>query len=69
LVDSIPDLGRESHILAGEPASPLNPPSGCAFNPRCPISIDTCSDAQLDVRLEGRPGSDHQVACIERKVS
>ncbi|MET0704118.1 MAG: ABC transporter ATP-binding protein [Mycobacterium sp.] len=69
LVDSIPDLGRESHILAGEPASPLNPPSGCAFNPRCPISIDTCSDTQLDVRLEGRPGSNHQVACIERKVS
>lgn len=69
LVDSIPDLGRESHVLPGEPASPLSPPSGCAFHPRCPVAIDTCSDTQLDVRLEGAPGRPHQVACIERKAS
>jgi peptide/nickel transport system ATP-binding protein len=69
LVDSIPDLGRESRVLAGEPASPLSPPSGCAFNPRCPIAVDTCADPQLDVRLEGIPGNPHQVACIERKAS
>ncbi|MGX9790642.1 dipeptide ABC transporter ATP-binding protein [Mycobacterium sp. MMS18-G62] len=68
LVDSIPDLGRESGVLAGEPASPLSPPSGCAFHPRCPISIDTCSGAELDVRLEGSPGNPHQVACIERRA-
>jgi peptide/nickel transport system ATP-binding protein len=68
LVDSIPDLGRESHILAGEPASPLSPPDGCAFHPRCPIAIDACGDAELDVRLEGFPGHPHQVACIERKA-
>jgi peptide/nickel transport system ATP-binding protein len=69
LVDSIPDLDRESRVLAGEPASPLSPPTGCAFHPRCPIAVDTCSDGQLDVRLEGSPGSPHQVACIERKAS
>lgn len=69
LVDSIPDLDRESRVLAGEPASPLSPPTGCAFHPRCPIAIDTCSDTQLDVRLEGVPGDPHQVACIERKAS
>jgi peptide/nickel transport system ATP-binding protein len=69
LVDSIPDLGRESRVLPGEPASPLSPPSGCAFHPRCPVAIDTCSESQLDVRLEGAPGSPHQVACIERKAS
>jgi peptide/nickel transport system ATP-binding protein len=68
LVDSIPDLGRESRVLPGEPASPLSPPTGCAFHPRCPIAIDTCSDGQLDMRLEGAPGSPHQVACIERKA-
>ncbi|WP_123023930.1 dipeptide ABC transporter ATP-binding protein [Mycolicibacterium stellerae] len=68
LVDSIPDLGRESRVLPGEPASPLSPPTGCAFHPRCPISIDTCSDTELDVRLEGIPGDPHQVACIERKA-
>ncbi|PRC42650.1 peptide ABC transporter ATP-binding protein, partial [Mycobacterium sp. ITM-2017-0098] len=68
LVDSIPDLGRESHILAGEPASPLSPPDGCAFHPRCPIAVDACSGTELDVRLEGFPGHPHQVACIERKA-
>ena len=56
LVDSIPDLGRESRVLPGEPASPLSPPDGCAFHPRCPIVVDTCSGAELDVRLEGHPG-------------
>jgi peptide/nickel transport system ATP-binding protein len=69
LVDSIPDLGRESRVLPGEPASPLSPPPGCAFHPRCPIAVDTCSERQLDVRLEGVPGNPHQVACIERKAS
>jgi peptide/nickel transport system ATP-binding protein len=68
LVDSIPDLGRESGVLPGEPASPLSPPSGCAFHPRCAISIDTCSGPELDVRLEGLPGNPHQVACIERRA-
>jgi peptide/nickel transport system ATP-binding protein len=68
LVDSIPDLGRESRVLPGEPASPLSPPTGCAFHPRCPIVIDTCSGSELDVRLEGHPGNPHQVACIERRA-
>ncbi|WP_197381516.1 ABC transporter ATP-binding protein [Mycolicibacterium mengxianglii] len=69
LVDSIPDIGRETQLLSGEPASPMSPPTGCAFHPRCPIAIDACSDVGLDVRLEGRPGNPHQVACIERKAS
>ena len=68
LVDSIPDLGRESGVLPGEPASPLSPPTGCAFHPRCAISIDACSGTELDVRLEGLPGNPHQVACIERRA-
>ena len=68
LVDSIPDLGRESRVLPGEPASPLSPPTGCAFHPRCAISVDTCSGTELDVRLEGTPGNPHQVACIERRA-
>ncbi len=68
LVDSIPDLGRECRVLPGEPASPLSPPAGCAFHPRCPAAVDTCGDGRLDVRLEGEPGKPHQVACIERKA-
>ena len=68
LVDSIPDLGRESRVLLGEPASPLSPPTGCAFHPRCPIAFGTCSGPELDVRLEGLRGNPHQVACIERRA-
>ncbi|MGV9802730.1 dipeptide ABC transporter ATP-binding protein [Mycobacterium sp. NPDC003449] len=68
LVDSVPDLGRESRLLAGEPASPLSPPAGCTFHPRCPVAVDACGDAELDVRLEGIPGNPHRVACIERQA-
>jgi peptide/nickel transport system ATP-binding protein len=68
LVGSIPDLGRESLVLPGEPASPLSPPTGCAFHPRCEIAVDACSGEHLDVRLEGLVGHPHQVACIERKA-
>ncbi len=68
LVDAIPDLGRESRVLPGEPASPLSPPTGCAFHPRCQISVEACSGDELDVRLVGKSGGAHQVACIEKKV-
>ncbi|MEV6066622.1 ABC transporter ATP-binding protein [Nocardia sp. NPDC052001] len=69
LIDAIPDPARAPVAPRGEPASPLAPPSGCAFHPRCPVAVDACSDTRLDVRLEGIPGGTHQVACIEKKVS
>ncbi|WP_228566815.1 ABC transporter ATP-binding protein [Nocardia sp. SYP-A9097] len=69
LIASIPDPAHEPVAPEGEPASPLAPPSGCAFHPRCPIAVDACADERLDVRLEGTPGGTHQVACIEQKVS
>ena len=45
LLDSIPDLvnigAKRSHV-AGEVPSPINPPSGCTFHPRCPFATDRC---------------------------
>jgi oligopeptide/dipeptide ABC transporter ATP-binding protein len=52
---------RERTVLRGEVPSPLNPPSGCVFHPRCPIAIDECKNTMPEFR-EVRP--EHRVACI-----
>jgi oligopeptide/dipeptide ABC transporter ATP-binding protein len=36
-------LGRSSRILRGEPPSPINPPGGCRFHPRCPAAEAACT--------------------------
>jgi oligopeptide transport system ATP-binding protein len=47
-------------LLKGEVPSPLNPPSGCVFHPRCPKATDLCKEA-VPVFVEKRPN--HWVAC------
>jgi peptide/nickel transport system ATP-binding protein len=45
LLDTIPDLtlsGRERTPVAGEVPSPIHPPPGCAFHPRCPFANGRC---------------------------
>ena len=55
-----PDEQREELVVAGEVPSPLNPPSGCRFHPRCPYAMPHCSE-QEPVLKEVSP--DHFVAC------
>jgi peptide/nickel transport system ATP-binding protein len=43
---SHPDERREEVILTGEVPSPLNPPAGCRFHPRCPQAMDKCAEAE-----------------------
>ncbi len=52
---------RERMVLGGEVPSPLNPPPGCVFHPRCPIAIDRCRVEVPDLR-EIRPA--HRAACL-----
>ncbi|MCY4557430.1 MAG: ATP-binding cassette domain-containing protein [Chloroflexi bacterium] len=59
--DPVLDAQRERIILSGEVPSPLNPPSGCVFHPRCPIATDDCSRIAPEAR-EVMP--DHIAACI-----
>ena len=61
----LPDPERERTrrriLLAGDPPSPVNPPAGCPFHPRCAYAIPECSRDQP--RFEAfRPG--HEAACI-----
>jgi len=55
-----PSLKRERVILKGDVPSPLHPPSGCRFHPRCPVAIERCSHDEPEFR-EIKP--DHWVAC------
>jgi oligopeptide/dipeptide ABC transporter ATP-binding protein len=50
----------ESLIAWGDPASPLDPPSGCRYHPRCPFAKATCSEVE-PLLQEHQPG--HQAAC------
>jgi len=52
---------RERIILKGEVPSPLNPPPGCPFHPRCFMAIPECSQTVPPLR---DIGDNHQVACI-----
>ena len=55
-----PRLKRQRTILKGDVPSPLNPPKGCRFHPRCPVAIEKCSHEEPQFK-ELSP--DHWVAC------
>jgi oligopeptide transport system ATP-binding protein len=66
LVSAIPtpnpdvERSRQRIVLAGDPPSPLNPPAGCAFHPRCPYAQDKCRAAVPPLTQVG----DREVACV-----
>ena len=60
--DPILDAQRERVLLSGEVPSPLNPPSGCVFHPRCPIADDNCAQTIPQLRPVA---PDHWAACLK----
>lgn len=73
LLDSIPEPDPEADHsvgkIIGEPPSPIAPPSGCRFHPRCAYASDICSQEEPQLRSMG---DDHFVAChhpVETSVS
>ncbi|MFZ9429518.1 MAG: oligopeptide/dipeptide ABC transporter ATP-binding protein, partial [Burkholderiaceae bacterium] len=64
LLDAIPDIamtGRSRTPVQGEVPNPLNPPTGCAFHPRCPLANARCAAERPQMRVVDAAGT--QVAC------
>ena len=60
----VPGAVRQRILLAGDPPSPVNPPSGCVFHPRCPHPLKDAACTRVVPPLEEKaPG--HFVACIK----
>ncbi|UED83345.1 ABC transporter ATP-binding protein [Streptomyces profundus] len=81
LISAVPGLDVALPTIEGEPASPLAPPSGCAYHPRCPVAVDACADTLTGIQLvpigprppgparTAPPSARRAVACVHREES
>ncbi len=64
LIESVPmpdpKIKRKVNIISGEVPSPINPPSGCRFHPRCPYTMEVCKEKEPNI-INIR--KNHKVAC------
>jgi oligopeptide/dipeptide ABC transporter ATP-binding protein len=49
----VPDRAHERTVLQGEVPSPVNPPGGCPFHPRCPLATEKCSREMPPIEIKG----------------
>ena len=72
LIAAVPGPGVEFPLIVGEPASPIDPPDGCAYHPRCPVAVDACSTTKVGIQLVRIQAPSHDdidprsFACIHR---
>ncbi|MDT0318889.1 ABC transporter ATP-binding protein [Streptomyces millisiae] len=81
LISAVPGLGVTLPEIVGEPASPLAPPSGCAYHPRCAVARDECASTLTGVQLvpigprppgparTAPPSARRSLACVHRGES
>ncbi len=62
--DPVLERKRKRMVLEGDVPSPLNPPSGCPFHPRCPIARDVCSTEVPELKNYDPNGKEHLAACF-----
>jgi oligopeptide/dipeptide ABC transporter ATP-binding protein len=68
----LPDPRRRRDVVPvrGETPSPISPPPGCPFHPRCPFAIDACREVVPPLEPVGQPSADpageHLAACIRK---
>jgi len=55
---------RKRIILEGDVPSPINPPSGCRFHPRCPNAKEICSKEEPELKNYSKNGNEHLAACF-----
>jgi oligopeptide transport system ATP-binding protein len=68
LIAAIPRIGegkkKMKKSLTGEVPSPINPPSGCPFHPRCPSKMDACSKILPTLKNYKTDQPEHKTACL-----
>jgi oligopeptide transport system ATP-binding protein len=69
--DPVVEATRERIVLTGDVPSPLRPPPGCVFHPRCPVAIDDCAGVHTEAMTDERGvpelrevSPEHWVSCI-----
>ena len=64
LLQLVPKIGKGKRTvggsLKGDQPSPINPPAGCTFHPRCPVAQEKC---KLEVPMDRNLSTEHQIAC------
>jgi oligopeptide transport system ATP-binding protein len=66
LLSSVPQIGsapKETLTIQGDVPSPISPPSGCHFHPRCPLATEICREKAPAPRNFGDSVRQHQVSC------
>lgn len=62
-----PTYKKDRVILRGDVPSPINPPSGCYFHPRCPVAQGNCASETPALRELSHGGHPHNAACLYAK--